>query len=72
VLNISIQNGGNMDNTATTQRNREDKVKRKERVRGPKLAILVKRANGVPFVEGLRMAEEKGRVIASNASWTRH
>ena len=56
-----------MDNTATTQRNREDKVKRKERVRGPKLAILVKRANGVPFVEGLRMAEEKGLVIASHA-----
>lgn len=56
-----------MDNTATTQRNREDKVKGKERVRGPKLAILVKRANGVPFVEGLRMAEEKGLVIASHA-----
>ena len=31
-----------------------------------KLAILVKRANEVPLVEGLRIAGEKGRVIASN------
>ncbi|NYZ76960.1 hypothetical protein H0O02_01445 [Candidatus Micrarchaeota archaeon] len=38
-----------------------------ERIRGPELAVLVKRANSVPFVEGLRMAEEKGLVIASNS-----
>ena len=50
---------------ATTQRNTEDKVKGKKRIRDPKLAVLVKRANGVPFVEGLAIAGE-GRVIASN------
>lgn len=52
--------------TANTQRNGEDKVKGKDR-RVPKLTVLIKRANGVPFVEGLRLAEEKGLVIASNA-----
>lgn len=38
-----------------------------ERVRGPKLAVLVRRAEGVPVEEGLRRANDAGRVIASNA-----
>jgi len=54
-----------MNSAATTQRKPEDKVKGKERIRGPKLAILVKRAKGVPSVEGLARAGED-RVIASN------
>lgn len=43
------------------------KPENKERIRGPKLAVLVKKPKGVPFVEGLRMADEDGFVIASNA-----
>lgn len=38
-----------------------------ELIRGPKLAMLVTRPDRVPFVEGLRMANEANRVIASNA-----
>lgn len=49
--------------TANTQRKNADG---KERIRGSRLAVLVKRSEGVPFVEGLRMADEKGLVIASN------
>ena len=38
-----------------------------ERIRGPHLAVLVKRAGGgVPFEEGLRKANDAGVVIASN------
>ena len=39
----------------------------KERVRGPRLGILVKRFRTVPFVEALRRADNENRVIASNA-----
>lgn len=37
-----------------------------KRIRGPKLAVLIKSANGVPFEEGLRYVDEKNFVIASN------
>jgi hypothetical protein len=39
----------------------------RERVRGPDLAVLVRRSNGVPFEEGLRRANEGNFVIASSA-----
>jgi hypothetical protein len=38
----------------------------KERVRDPNLAILVKRADGVPMEEALAKGDEAGLVIASN------
>ena len=41
-------------------------VSTKERIRGPDLAVLVKRLNGVPMEEALAKADEKGLVIASN------
>ena len=41
-----------------------------ERIRGPNLAILVKRANGVPMEEALAKANETGVVIASNKRLT--
>lgn len=41
-------------------------VSGKERTRGPNLAILVKRSNGVPMEEALAKADEAGLVIASN------
>ncbi|MCI0504394.1 hypothetical protein L0Y65_06860 [Candidatus Micrarchaeota archaeon] len=41
-------------------------VSGKERIRGPNLAILVKRFNGVPMEEALAKADEAGVVIASN------
>jgi len=37
-----------------------------QRTRGPKLAVLVKRANGVPFEEGLRIANNSKAAITSN------
>ncbi len=37
-----------------------------ERTLGTKLAVLVKRANGVPMEEALQRADEAGLVIASN------
>ncbi|VVC02028.1 Uncharacterised protein [uncultured archaeon] len=42
-------------------------VQKVERIRGPELAILVKRSEGVPLVEGLKMADEKNLVVASTA-----
>lgn len=42
-------------------------IQKVERIRGPGLAILVKRSEGVPFVEGLKRADEKNMVIASSA-----
>jgi len=42
-------------------------IARKNDKKCPKLTILVKRKiKGIPLVEGLRMAEERGLVIASN------
>jgi len=37
-----------------------------QRIRGPNLAVLIKRANGVPFEEGLARANAENRAIASN------
>ncbi len=42
------------------------RIPAKERIRGPGLAVLVKRGNGVPMEEALRRADEAGAVIASN------
>ena len=42
------------------------KISGVERIRGPNLAVLVKRANGVPMEEALAKADEAGLVIASN------
>ncbi|MEW6748448.1 MAG: hypothetical protein AB1295_01955 [Candidatus Micrarchaeota archaeon] len=38
----------------------------KERIRGPNLAVFVKRSEGVPMEEAIRRADEAGLVIASN------
>jgi len=37
-----------------------------QRIRGPKLSVLISRNNGVPFEEGLVKANAENRVIASN------
>ncbi len=42
------------------------RVPGKERIRGPGLALLATRFNGVPMEEAIRRADEAGLVIASN------
>ena len=39
---------------------------RNERVRGHNLAVFIARSNGVPFEEGLAIADKENRVIASS------
>ncbi len=41
-------------------------VAKRELIRGPQLEVLVPRRRGLPFDEGLRVAEQGRRVIASN------
>lgn len=38
-----------------------------ERIGGPNLSVFIKQSNGVTFEDGLRLANESNRVIASNA-----
>lgn len=44
---------------------------KQERVRGPNLAVFIKRANGVPMEEALAKADRAGLVMASNTRLSR-